>query len=187
MIDETKSLSVLEGLLFISGDEGISLDKASEVLELEKSKVNELFCLIEERYKSEEHGIELVCYGGIYRFVSKEFVYPYANKLLQNERYAKLSSAAMETLAIIAYKQPITRVEIEEIRGVGVDMMLKKLVGRGLIAEVGRSDAPGKPLLYGVTETFMDAFSLVSLDELPSLPDFSSEQDSDIFERKQDA
>ena len=91
----------------------------------------------------------------------------------------------METLAIIAYKQPITRVEIEEIRGVSADVMLRKLQARGLIKEDGRSEAPGRPILYSVTDEFMNDFQLVSLDELPELPDFNedSKEGSDLFER----
>ena len=88
----------------------------------------------------------------------------------------------METLAIIAYRQPITRVEIEEIRGVGADVMLRKLEARGLIQESGRSDAPGKPFLYTVTDEFLNAFGLTGLEELPDLPSFAQEQDEDLFQ-----
>ena len=88
----------------------------------------------------------------------------------------------METLAIIAYRQPITRVEIEEIRGVGADVMLRKLEARGLIQESGRSDAPGKPFLYTVTDEFLNAFGLTGLEELPDLPSFAQEPDEDLFQ-----
>ena len=89
----------------------------------------------------------------------------------------------METLAIIAYRQPITRVEIEEIRGAGADVMLRKLEARGLIQESGRSDAPGRPFLYTVTDEFMNAFGLTSLSELPDLPQFAQEENSeDLFQ-----
>ena len=92
----------------------------------------------------------------------------------------------METLAIIAYKQPITRVEIEEIRGVGADMMLRKLLARDLIQEAGRSEAPGRPILYEVTNEFLNSFKLMSLEELPDLPDFkSTEESDDLFENEE--
>ena len=94
---------------------------------------------------------------------------------------ATLSPAAMETLAIIAYKQPITRIEIEEIRGVGCDMMVRKLLARNLIKECGRTDGPGKPFLYEVTEEFMDAFKLESLKELPDLPMIEQNLDAELF------
>ena len=92
----------------------------------------------------------------------------------------------METLAIIAYKQPITRTEIEEIRGVGCDLMLKKLIARGLVAEAGRMDIPGRPILYQVTDTFMDSFQLESLEELPQLPKVQMNLDEDLFVEERD-
>ena len=104
-----------------------------------------------------------------------------AKKLFSIAKISKLSNAALETLAIIAYKQPITRVEIEEIRGVGADVMIRKLEARGLIKEEGRSDAPGRPFLYSVTDEFMDAFKLLSLDELPDLPEFNKDNNDDLF------
>ncbi|MDO5110608.1 MAG: SMC-Scp complex subunit ScpB, partial [Erysipelotrichaceae bacterium] len=115
--------------------------------------------------------------------LSKAAVHPYAKRLFSIDKESRLSNAALETLAIIAYRQPITRVEIEEIRGVGADMMLRKLEARGLICESGRSEAPGRPILYSVTEDFMDAFQLLSLDELPELPSFSedTEGSDDLF------
>ena len=109
-------------------------------------------------------------------------IHPYAQKLFASAKSASLSQSALETLAIIAYKQPVTRVEIEEIRGVGCDMMLRKLMARGLIREAGRSDAPGRPILFEVTEEFMDSFRLVSLKELPQLPDYSENESDDLFE-----
>ena len=94
----------------------------------------------------------------------------------------ELTRAMLETLSIIAYKQPITRAEIEEIRGVSCDMMVRKLLARNLIKECGRSDAPGRPFLYEVTEEFMDTFKLVSLKELPELPDFKDTMEEELFE-----
>lgn len=101
-------------------------------------------------------------------------------------KQSSLSQAALETLAIIAYKQPITRVEIEEIRGVGADVMLRKLLARDLIQEAGRSDAPGRPILYEVTNEFMNSFKLMSLKELPDLPNFKNNEESDdLFENEE--
>ena len=105
--------------------------------------------------------------------VSKALSHPYCQKLFENTEARPFSQAALETLAIIAYKQPITRVEIEEIRGVGCDMMIRKLLARNLIREVGRLDVAGRPFTYEVTEQFMDTFKLKSLDELPELPQYS--------------
>lgn len=108
-------------------------------------------------------------------------MHEYAQKLFADIKQSTLSQSALETLAIVAYKQPITRVEIEEIRGVGCDMMLRKLQARNLIEEAGRSEAPGRPILYGVTQEFMDSFKLLSLQELPDLPTFEREQE-DLFD-----
>ena len=172
-----QQLAILEGLLFLTGDDGLSIKQASETMSLPQKKVKELFEELQKYYLDDKRGFEIECYGETYRFLSKAFVHDYAKKLFQINSEVKLSNAALETLAIVAYKQPITRVEIEEIRGVGADVMLRKLEARGFIKEDGRSDAPGRPILYSVTDEFMDAFQLVSLDELPELPNFSDNND----------
>ena len=144
--------AIVEGLLYVVGEEGLKIENIAAVMDISTEDVKALLTNIESKYRFDQFGIELVNYGGSYRFVTKKAIYPYVQKLLHNEKAASLSNAALETLAIIAYKQPITRVEIEELRGVGCDMMLRKLQARELIKEAGRSDAPGKPILYEVTE-----------------------------------
>lgn len=180
-----KNLAVLEGLLFLTGDDGLTIEQACKTLELKKNEIEELMDELQKYYVSDDRGFEIERFGETYRFLSKAIVHDYAKKLFAINNEAKLSNAAMETLAIIAYKQPITRVEIEEIRGVGADVMLHKLEARGLIKEDGRSNAPGRPILYSVTEDFMDAFKLMSLEELPELPKFGDEQDEsgDLFKQ----
>ena len=111
--------------------------------------------------------------------MTKKAIYPYVQKLLHNEKAASLSNAALETLAIVAYKQPITRVEIEELRGVGCDMMLRKLQARELIKEAGRTVAPGKPILYEVTEEFLNSFGLETIGMLPDLPEFNNDENEE--------
>lgn len=183
-LDTGRGEAILEGLLFIVGDDGLTAEQAAAVLDIEPSRVEDLFEALQKKYTDDQYGIEIANYGGTYRFLSKAFVHDYAKKLFQISKEATLSQAALETLAIIAYKQPITRVEIEEIRGVGADMMLRKLLARDLIRESGRSDAPGRPILYEVTPEFMDSFKLLSLDELPDLPKFGdeeSEESDDLF------
>ncbi|MEG2409449.1 MAG: SMC-Scp complex subunit ScpB [Erysipelotrichaceae bacterium] len=174
--------AILEGLLFLSGDEGLTIDQLQNTLEVDKETIESALNQLTDEYLKSEHGIELVRFGGIYKFVSKEIIHPYGEKLFASNHLSTLSQAALETLAIIAYKQPITRVEIEEIRGVGCDMMIRKLLARSLIKEWGRSDAPGKPFLYEITEEFMDAFKLESLKELPDLPDYKEEREEELFE-----
>ena len=171
-------LAILEGLLFLCGDDGLSIEQAAASMDASEEYVAELFDDLQKYYLQESRGIEIARFGEKYRFLSKAFIHEAAKKLFQTSTDAKLSNAALETLAIIAYKQPITRVEIEEIRGVGADVMLRKLVARGLIQEDGRSEAAGRPILYSVTDEFLDSFKLLSLDELPELPQFGTE-DSD--------
>ena len=171
--------SIVEGLLFIVGEEGISKNQLMDVLDLNETIVDELIENLQKYYLCDERGIELVNYGGIYKFLSKGIVHQYAQKLFQSSKQSTLSQSALETLAIIAYKQPITRVEIEEIRGVGADMMLRKLLARNLIKESGRSEAAGRPILYEVTEEFMDTFKLLSLNELPQLPVFTMDENNE--------
>ena len=175
--------AVLEGLLFLTGDEGMTAQQAEETLGTGSEYTARLFDYLQQYYNADERGIELARFGETWRFLSKASIHEYARKLFQINKTNKLSNAALETLAIIAYKQPITRVEIEELRGVGADVMLRKLEARGLIREAGRSEAPGRPILYAVTDEFMDAFQLLSLDELPELPQFSQEQEGsdDLF------
>jgi len=175
--------AILEGLLFVVGDEGVSTQQLSTILDMSEEFIEEALNQMQLKYLDDQHGIEVVNYGGVYKFVSKAMVHAYAQKLFQGAKFHTLSSSAMETLAIIAYKQPITRVEIEEIRGVGCDMMLRKLAARNLIQEAGRSEAPGRPILYEVTQEFMDSFKLVSLDELPELPEYGSDDENEnLFE-----
>ena len=172
--------SLIEGVVFIAGDDGVPFMRLAEVLEIDEETLQTYLDEMVITYVNDDtRGIELVNYGGNYKFVSKASVHGYAQKLFESLQNSGFSQAALETLAIIAYKQPITRVEIEEIRGVGCDMMLRKLLARSLIKEVGRTDAPGKPYLYAVTEAFMDTFKLQSLEELPDLPNFDEAEETD--------
>lgn len=176
--------ALVEGLLFIAGDDGISSGRLADVFGVSEEEMKELLeTMVREYREDEKRGIELVSYGGKYKFVSKEIVAPYAKTLYEVLPSNNYSPAALETLAIIAYKQPITRAEIEEIRGVGCELILHKLVARNLIRECGRTEAPGRPYLYEVTETFMDSFKLESLKELPKLPDFRNPtEEKELFE-----
>ena len=179
--NDVKLKAILEGLLFLVGDDGLTVEQASKSMDISTIKVEQLFDTLPKDYVDDSRGFEIERYGSRYRFLSKAFVHEAAKKLFSIDKISKLSNAALETLAIIAYKQPITRVEIEEIRGVGADVMIRKLEARGLIKEEGRSDAPGRPFLYSVTDEFMDAFKLLSLDELPDLPEFNKDNNDDLF------
>lgn len=189
-LEEVKTMSdtlnieaIVEGLLYMVGDDGLKVEQLASVIDKSIEDSEAILNSIQSKYTNENFGIELVNYGKTYKFITKQEVAPYIQALFHTSKPNTLSQSALETLAIIAYKQPITRVEIEELRGVGADMMLRKLQARNLIREAGRSDAPGKPILYEVTEEFMDSFKLYTLDELPDLPEFNSDEENEnLFE-----
>ena len=175
---------IIEGLLYIVGDDGVKAEQLAQAVDKPLEDVQAMLESIRMKYAGSAFGIELVDYGSSYKFVSKKAVFPYAQELFHTAKANTLSQSALETLAIIAYKQPITRVEIEELRGVGADMMLRKLQARNLIREAGRSEAPGRPILYEVTEEFLDSFKLYSLKELPDLPEYANDENSEeLFDR----
>jgi len=175
--------AIVEGLLYIVGEDGAKVEQIAAAIEKSNEDTKTILANIQHKYASELYGIELVGYGQIYKFISKKAVYPYAQELFHTQKNNSLSQAALETLAIIAYKQPITRVEIEELRGVGAEIMLRKLQARNLIREAGRSEAVGRPILYEVTEEFMDSFKLYTLNELPDLPEYNKgEENETLFE-----
>ena len=173
--------AIIEGLLFLSGEEGLSKEQLSDAIQMDAGSFIET---LKEEYRNPDKGFELVEFANRYKFITKEFVYPYAKNIFEEVKAPSLSPAALETLAIIAYKQTITRVEIEEIRGVNCEMMLKKLQLRNLIEAKDRKDVIGKPLLYTVTDEFLDTFQLESLKELPELKQKDFE-DSELFEEIQ--
>lgn len=160
---------VIEGLLFLSGDEGLTLQQLADTLEKDKKEVFELLQEMKTDYAQSKSLIQIVDFGNVYRFVSKKALHPYAQKLFTTVKPISLSNASLETLAIIAYRQPITRSEVEEIRGVNCDHIIRKLETRGLIQNVGRSEDVGRGFLYEVTSEFLNAFQLTSLKELPEL------------------
>lgn len=160
--------SAIEALLFASG-EPLSLSDLVNHLE-EKSKLIEI--IIEEmmeEYEKSTRGIKLICIKGSYQLVTKAQNAHYIQKLLKKNRKQSLSQASIESLAIVAYKQPITRIDIDEIRGVKSESALQRLIEKGLIKEVGRLEVPGRPILYGTTEEFLRQFELKDLNGLPSL------------------
>ena len=180
--EPTNIEAIVEGLLYIVGEDGVKKEAIAKAIDRSLEDTEVILANIQRKYAQEIFGIELVGYGSVYKFISKKSVYPYAQILFDNAKQNTLSQAALETLAIIAYKQPITRIEIEDLRGVGAEMMLRKLLARNLIREAGRSDAPGKPILYEVTEEFMDSFKLYTLNELPDLPEYNAtDEQEELF------
>ena len=141
--------------------------------------------LVSEYNENQNRGIMIVQLAETYQLVTKKEYSPYLKKLVESPNNTALSQAALETLAIIAYKQPITRIEIEEIRGVKTDRPLQTLTAKALIKEVGRAEGPGRAYLYGTTKEFLDYFGLRNIKELPPLPEKVEEEniqeEADLF------
>ncbi|MBM7604479.1 segregation and condensation protein B [Metabacillus crassostreae] len=180
--------SIVEALLFASGDEGLSLKQLMTVLELEEQEVMDILSEVSSSYKEKKRGIELVEVAGHYQLTTKKIHSSYIKKLVESPVNSSLSQAALETLAIVAYRQPITRAEIEEVRGVKTERPLQTLVSKVLIKEVGRAEGTGRAILYGTTREFLEYFGLKSIKELPPLPektdDEFEQEEADLFFEK---
>ena len=176
--------AVLEGLLFVAGDDGVSASKLAEIMEIDSSEVLKLIDELSEDCKSESRGVQVKQFGDLYKFVTKEEHSKYYKKLVDEDISDSLSNSALEILAIVAYNQPITRVTIDEIRGVSCAHIVRKLVMKNLIKEVGRSELPGRPLLYGVTDQFLDYFGLKSLDDLTEIKVETESGDKELLDSK---
>lgn len=159
-----------EALLFVAGEEGMRLNDLAQLTKSTTDHVRVCLKQLSERYLNEESsGLELIETAETYRLVTKKNYSAVIEQYAQSPLTKKLSKASVETLAVIAYKQPITRMEIEDIRGVQLSSSLQKLKLRNLIQEIGRIEAPGRPVLYGTTDYFLDYFGLNDLTELPEL------------------
>lgn len=167
-----KARAVIEALVFASS-EPIQLKEIAEITAIQEHTVKQLLQDIIDEYHRSRRGIQIIEVAKGYQFVTHPECADYIERMHQTPRNVSLSPAAIETLAIIVYKQPITRAEIEELRGVRVDSAITTLLERGLIKEVGRKDAPGRPILYGTTSKFLQYFGLNDLRELPSLDDWT--------------
>lgn len=164
----TEAKAALEALIF-AAVEPLSPKEAARILGLDENTVRLLVSQLQEFYRGTERGILLQEVAGGFQFVTKPVFAAFVAQLGREERPQTLSPAALETLAIIAYQQPVSKAEIEEIRGVRVDGVLTTLLERGLIEEIGRKEAPGRPILYGTTPEFLRLFGLKDLSELPPL------------------
>ncbi|MFC5699837.1 SMC-Scp complex subunit ScpB [Cohnella faecalis] len=166
-MDYSTLKSVIEGLLFVSGDEGLSSKGIAEVVEMNPEVVRDVIIDLQQDFVRDNRGVRVSEVAGGFRLTTVVEHAPYFEKLAYSPSRSSLSQAALETLSIVAYRQPITRVEIEEIRGVKCERPLHSLVNKDLIEEVGRADALGRPILYGTTKSFLDYFGLAGLNQLP--------------------
>lgn len=158
--------SVIEALLLISGS-GISLLEISKGLKIDSSKVKIVLDSLIDDYLERDGGIAISESGGKYSFVTKPQVFPFIQDFLSEKKRDTLSRSMLETLAIIAYRQPITLFEVDEIRGVNSRSLVTSLVSKKLVKSMGQKEAPGRPMLYGTTKDFLVYFGLNSLEELP--------------------
>ena len=173
----------LEGLLFLVGEDGLTLKEIEEILETNDKEALELIEQLQNDYQT--RGIKIEVFGNKYKLTTKIEHQKYYEKLAIHENNKEMSQAMLETLAIIAYNEPITRTTIDEIRGISTSHIVRKLLMRELIKSLGKSDLPGRPILYGTTDKFLDYFGLKSINELPTINEIQQESEEvDLFKSK---
>lgn len=181
--------AVLEGLLFVVGEDGLTINQIEEVLEIDEETAKGLIMELKKDYEDDSRGLRIDFLGNRFKLTTKFEHKSYYQKLIENPETNFLSQAALETLAIIAYNEPITRIQVDTIRGVGSTSIIRKLVAKGFIKESGRSDIPGRPILYETTSEFLDYFGLSTIEDLPNIEDIiktpeEDDEDSDLYTSK---
>lgn len=174
---------IIEGLLYVQGDQGLTIKEVSDILEISEDDAKQLILSLKQDYIDEDRGLRINYLGNSFKLTTKEEHKEYLKKLLENPQNNTLSNQALETLAIIAYNEPLTRIDVDEIRGVDSVYVMRRLLAKGLIKECGRSDKPGHPILYKTTDEFLDYFGLASKEELPKIEVLESieSEDKDLF------
>ena len=176
--------AILEGLLFVVGDEGLTIKQLCDILEIDEDMAKELVLSLKNDYLSEERGLRIDYLGNSIKLTTKKEHKEYYKKLIEESNHV-LSQAALETLAIIAYNEPITRIKVDEVRGIASSQMIRKLVAKGFIKECGKENSPGRPILYKTTDEFLDYFGLSSKDELPKIEEEEKiDEEKDLFQSK---
>ncbi|WP_138753453.1 SMC-Scp complex subunit ScpB [Paenibacillus sinopodophylli] len=187
-MDYQKLKTIIEGLLFMAGDEGLTKRQLGDIMEFDAELAADLVYDLQRDLEREGRGIQIAEVAASFRLTTHLEHAPYFERMAYTPTRSQLSQAALETLSIVAYRQPITRISIEEIRGVKSDRAIQSLVSKDLIEEVGRAEQIGRPILYGTTKSFLDYFGLPSIKELPEpgnvdLDDALEEQTQLLFER----
>ena len=180
------NLQSLEGLLFVAGESGITKDELLDVLAWNEGQLNDNIAKLKDKYQSDSQtSFQIQEAGNTYKLVTKPELATVLDRFFDHTQKSHLSPAALEILAIVAYRQPITRIEVDNIRGVQSGTTLQNLVLRNLIEETGRLDEPGRPKTYGTTSDFLDYFGLKDLSELPDIKEKSvdEETDTDLFKQ----
>lgn len=160
---------IVEGLLYVQGDQGITIKQIEDILEIDEKTAKEVVLNLKNYYDEKKRGLRINFLGNTIKLTTREEHRDYYQKLLEEPSTNTLSQSALETLAIIAYNEPITRGEVESFRGVDSSYVIRRLLAKGLIKECGKSDLPGKPTLYKTTDDFLDYFGLASKEDLPSV------------------
>jgi len=177
-----KLLGILEGILFVVGDEGITLKTLCETMKINEEEAKNLLSDLKKSYEEEDRGLRLSFLGDAFKLTTKKKHKEYFKTLIDNPETNTLSPAALETLAVIAYNEPVTRLEVDELRGVNTSYLIRKLVAKGLIKEEGKSPLPGRPNLYVTTKEFLDYFGLATKKDLPKYDnDINLEDDIELF------
>ena len=183
-MNEKKVMGIIEAVLFAMGD-SVELSKLSHVLEMPEDAIRESIAKMNDKYKKQDRGIYIVELEDSVQLCTKPELYEYLIKVAKAPRKIVLTDTLIETLSIIAYKQPVTRLEVEKIRGVSCDHAINRLIEFNLIQELGRMDAPGRPLLFGTTEEFLRTFGVKSLGDLPminpeQIDDFKKQAEEEV-------
>ena len=170
----------VEAILFASG-ESVELSRLAYCLELDEKSLKSIIERLMDKYSGESRGMKIIQLNDAYQMCTNEIYYDFVSKLVKAPSKKVLTQTLLETLAIVAYKQPITKSGIEDIRGVNAEHAINKLVEYRLIFEVGRMETPGKPILFGTTDEFLKYYGLQSLNDLPEQPEISLEQIMEEF------
>ena len=174
---ELNNKSILEALIFAAG-EPVEKKRLAQTMEISEDEVEALANELKNEYNEQKRGFQLIELDKKYQLCSRAEYFSYVKQMLEIKRNAALSQAAFEVLAVIAYNQPVTKSFVEQVRGVDCSGVIASLYDKGLIEEKGRLELPGKPLIYGTTDTFLRCFSLNSLDALPPLPEKDENQET---------
>ena len=160
---------IIEGLLYVQGDLGLTINQIEDILEIPEEEAKSLVLNLKNYYEENNRGLRINYLGNTIKLTTKEEHQKYYQKLLESPSSNNLSESALEVLAIIAYNEPITRGDLEKLRGVDSTYVLRRLLAKGLIKECGKSDLPGRPILYKTTDDFLDYFGLASIKDLPNI------------------
>ncbi len=176
--------AILEGVLFIVGDEGVTVEEIKNILEVDNEEIKQIFMELKKDYEKPDRGLRISYLGNRFKLTTKEEHREYYEKLVIDTKSSGLSNAALEVLAVIAYNEPITRLKVDEIRGVNSSQIVRRLLARGFIKVCGKDDSIGKPNLYRTTNEFLDYFGLSSKNDLPEIVFKEKEEDdnSDLYE-----